>query len=441
MVRQNTRNGDNKGIFIELIVIFCLLVSMGFPGNLEYILGEQLGLMMEYGAFLLEIAVMLFSSANRWQDIEIIRLDKKYTMLYLFVAFLFAESMVVTRFPSEQMITCLRLVVTLLFVIWLQEYFSTENMVELFCMAQTIFLVMTVFFMVRYPYLAYQSGSTYHNALMGLYPSKNACATEFCFGIIMYVMVIRMKQRRHMHVLRWYAAFFLQTILLFLCQATGAIITAVISLTPLLLPDKKRLPLGLMYIAVNIVFLFSMLTLMPLFAGIIEAMGKDTTLTGRIPLWNQLINVMTAHHPLLGFGYGMFWRDSNAVDLVHAAFKVRTNSFFATMTSGAHNVILEMWANSGLLGLGAMFIALLQSFRSVDQLERDRYLICSTCVVFLMVNGLTERCLGGNYDFRTVAFFLALAIGCNQKKENPSSQLRAAGMQKSDITALNAKTK
>lgn len=416
MIRQNTRDGDNKGVFIELIVIFCLLVSMGFPGNLESLFGEQLGQMMEYGAFLLEIAVMLFSSADRWQDIEIIRLDKKYTLLYLFVAFLFAESMLVTRFPTEQIITCLRLMVTLLFVIWLQEYFSTESMVELFCMAQTVFLVMTVFIMVRYPSLAYESGSSYRNALMGLYPSKNACATEFCFGIIMYVMVIRMKQRRHMHVLRWYAALFLQIVLLFLCQAMGAIVTAVISMTPLLLPDKKRLPLGLMYITGNIVFLFSMLTLMPLFAGILEAIGKDATLTGRIPLWKQLITVMTNNHPLMGYGYGMFWRDSKAVDLVHAAFKVRVNSFFATMTSGAHNVILEMWANSGLLGLGAMFLTLLHSFRSVDQLDKDRYLICSMCMVFLMMNGLTERCLGGNYDFRMVAFFLALAIGCNQEK-------------------------
>ena len=77
---------------------------------------------------------------------------------------------------------------------------------------------------------------------------------------------------------------------------------------------------------------------MPAFAWIIELLGKDATLTGRIPLWKQIISVMTEHNTFTGFGYGMFWRDPQAVDLVHAAFE--DDSFLGNMTSGAHNLLL-----------------------------------------------------------------------------------------------------
>ena len=404
-----------RGTVIEMMAVFCLLVSMGFPGQLEKVYGERFGDLMEYGAFLLEIMMMLFSSATRWQDIELLNLKKKYVPIYVYVGVTFALSILVTDYRTDEMITCLRWTVTMLFVIWLQDYFTLEEMLELFGLAQGVFIVITILFTVRYPSLSHNSGSSFTNALCGLYPSKNACATQFCFGILMTALLLRLKIKQKKRYLVWMGLLIVQGALLLLCDATGAIFTLLLSFIPLFLERRGlRLPLGVMYIAVNVLFLFLMLTLMPLFEGFFESIGKDGTLTGRIPLWQQIITVMMEKKTFTGYGYGMFWRDPVGVKMIHMGF-VRVDAFMATMTSGAHNVIMETWLNTGLIGIAVFFYCVMRCFRSVGQVYREYYLICATLLFYLMINGLTERCLGDNYDFKTVALFLCLSLSCSKR--------------------------
>ena len=412
---RQQRERIQTAVVFELMVVFCLLVSLEFPGNYGLIYGEKLGKLMEYGAFGLELILLATCNADSWQSIELLRVDKRYTILYFFVLFLFAESMMVSSAKSEQAITCLRLVVTLLFMIWLQEHYSVEQILEMTCIAQGIFVMATLFFMLRHPGMAYESGSSFTHAFKGLYATKNSCATELGFGIIMTVQLLWIEQRRRKLAPRWFILLFVQFILLLMCKATGPLITVFIALIPMLI-RRVRLPLGLIYITVNIVFLFSMLALMPLFEGMLTAMGKDATLTGRIPLWRQIIEVMTTHRTLTGYGYAMFWRDRSARALIQSAFNMRTNPFMASITTGSHNVLMEMWVNSGLLGIAAYFIALLYSFQRTYELEEERYVLCATLVFFLMMNGLTERCIAGNYTYGISSILLAMAVGCNRKR-------------------------
>lgn len=417
-IQRKRRNEQIKtAVLFEMMIIFCLLVSLEFPGNLEKIYGEKLGKLMEYGAFGLEVIMLMTCNADSWDSVELLHLSKRYTILYLYVLFLFGESMLVTSYKSEQVITCVRLMVTLLFMIWLQERYSVEQILQMICIAQGIFVITTLFFMVRHSSLAYESGSTYNHALNGLYPTKNSCATELGYGIIMTVQLIREKSRRKMLSMGWIILLLVQIALLFMCQATGPIITVLIALTPLML-RRLRLPLGLIYITANILFLFCMLSLMPYFEEVLNAMGKDATLTGRIPMWRQIIEVMTNNRTMTGFGYAMFWRDKSAVSLIQSAFNMRNDPFMASLTTGSHNVLMEMWVNSGLLGISFFFIALLYSFQRTYELEEERYLFCAILVFFLMMNGLTERCIAGNYTYGVSSILLAMAVGCNRSPQS-----------------------
>ena len=56
---------------------------------------------------------------------------------------------------------------------------------------------------------------------------------------------------------------------------------------------------------------------------------------------------------------------------------------------------------------------LLYAFRDMESLREDQYRFCTGIMTFLTINGLTERCLGGNFDYRVVACFLAAAVGCH----------------------------
>lgn len=409
---QARRQARTNSSVVELMVVFCLLIALGFPGSYTAVYGDRIGTLAEYAAFIMEIGLILATSSGNWQGIELIHLDRKYYILYLYVAFTFAQSMLVTYDRSAQMITCLRLIVTVLFVIWMQDRFSVSQILDMFCLAQGMFVLFTVLLMVRHPRVAYESTSNFTNALCGLYETKNACATELDFGIIISILAMEYKIKRRALPFWMAALFFVQCVLLLLCQATGALVTVVLVFIPVIMFKNRRFQLGLIYITVNILFLVCMLTMMPLFQDIFIAMGKDATLTGRIPMWNQIISIMMSHKTLMGFGYGMFWRDTSAVYLIQSAYSMRENPFMATLTTGAHNVVLEMWLNSGLLGIGAFFAALLYSFRDLKEMDGQTYRLCTAVMAYLAINGLTERCMGGNYDYKMVAVFLAMTLGC-----------------------------
>ncbi len=409
---QNKRDVE-RDIYIELAVVFCILVSLGFPGQFSKVYGEKLSKICEYGAFAAEIVLILTSHAERWDDIELINLKRKYVPMYMYVGTVTLISMLVTSERSDEAITCVRWFVTLLFAIWLQEHFTIEDLLRIIAIAQGVFILLTLFLIVRFPFLRYDPEVP--GAISGIVGTKNGCAIECVFGILVTILLIRSERRRNRPVMRWIVLVAVQFVLLLMADATGAMFTLIIALVPALVHRSYKLPLGLLYITVNIVFLFAMLTFMPLFADFLEAIGKDSTLTGRIPLWRQIIEVMSNHKTMTGYGFGMFWRNPIAVSMIQTGFNRRSNRFMANIASGAHNVLLEMWLNIGLLGIASYFFALIRSFHRVEEMENDAYIIASVLMTFLMVNGLTERCLSSNYDYKTLVLFLAMAMGCNKR--------------------------
>lgn len=419
----NTGESVRKHEFkVELLVIFAILISLGFPGSFTKIYGDKLGTVLEYGAFFIEIFAMLLSSGDNWLDVQLLKLDRKYAGLYFFVAAVFIESMLVSRYPSEEFVSCARLSVTLLFAIWLQEYFSFTRLIELLGIAQAVFLLFCIVFIVMYPGYAYESGSTFTHALKGLYFTKNSFASELSFGILVTVFLIREKIVQRKRIQGWLLILGIQILFLVQCQATGPILCTVLALVPLFLPNGIRLPLGLGYVIGNIAFLFGTLSLMPYFEWFFEALGKDATLTGRIPLWNRVIDVMTGHQTLTGYGYAMFWRDPKAYGLIQKGFD--RNSSLAEITTGAHNILMEFWLNIGLIGIACFFVMLLFAMWHMEAVAEEQYYFSSIIMVYLMLNGLTERCLGGTYDYKMLVLFLVLASCCNRVRPERKIQQR-----------------
>lgn len=427
---QGTVSQKQREFKIELIAVFAIFVSLGFPGNFEYVYGEQLGTVIEYTAFFLEIFVMLFSSGNNWLDIRVVNLEKKYAVLYLFVAVIYAISMLVTRYPYLQVITCTRLAVTLFFAIWLQDHFRFRRLLELICMAQALFILFSLYCAFRYPGLAFSTGTHYIDAFRGVYSTKNTCAGELVFGILTITVLIREKKKIRERYLAWTVLWAIQIVLLLMCQATGALLAFVLVSLIFFLPSRNRMPLGWLFIAGSVIFLFAILTLMPAFEWFFEAIGKDATLTGRIPLWNQIIDVMLENNTFTGFGYGMFWRDPEAYVLVQQAFE--EYSWTRRMTSGAHNMLMEFWLNSGLIGIAVLFFTILYSMKRVEELPEDEYLFCSVIMGYLMISGFTERWLG-NYDYKTVTFLLILALCCRRMEEKKQLSGRMKGIRQADV--------
>jgi O-antigen ligase len=99
------------------------------------------------------------------------------------------------------------------------------------------------------------------------------------------------------------------------------------------LPVKATYPLILALTA---------LTLVVLFASILPLIGKSADLTGRLPLWRGVME-MISRRPLLGYGYSGFW--GNAATVSHLI----TDDTFEAYYS--HNGYLEVTLSLGSVGL------------------------------------------------------------------------------------------
>jgi O-antigen ligase len=87
---------------------------------------------------------------------------------------------------------------------------------------------------------------------------------------------------------------------------------------------------------------------------VVQASGRDTTLTGRTELWQHLSRLGT--DPLLGTGYESFWL-GNRLQMLWAKFYFRPTQ--------AHNGYLELYLNLGVVGLCLMAGFLIASYRRI----------------------------------------------------------------------------
>lgn len=420
---------QSKRSAVDLIVIFIFLNSLGFPGNYTRLMGGWFRTVVDYSSFLLMIGVMLLTSGDSMMDILVIDLRRKYWSVYLFAAVLFVTSMLVSISPSLQIITCIRVTVTILFALWLCNQFSLQAVLERLYYAQILFVALTLIFVGLFPGYVYRESAAYAGDFVGIYSAKNGAGTELAFGILVQLVLLRIYGEKHVVPSRLFVIMLsLQLILLVLTHNVSSMLCLAVASVYLLFFEKRspllrRLPLGWLYIAGSIGFLIVSMTILPFFTPLFELVGKDATLTGRVPLWEAALSLIMESHTLCGYGYAMFWRDPYAVDLLHSFFDA--NSFMARQLSGTHNVLVEMLLNSGVLGVGAFFLSLLASMKQIHELDNERYLWCSSFILFFMVFGFTERAFA-THEFMTMFLFFTLGAACCREEES-SAPSRAGG--------------
>jgi len=88
---------------------------------------------------------------------------------------------------------------------------------------------------------------------------------------------------------------------------------------------------------------------------IISSLGRDVTLTGRTPLWAELISFGT--NPLIGKGYMSFWLSDEVFEILWAKYWWKPNQ--------AHNGYLEIYLNLGLIGVILLISIIVSFYRDV----------------------------------------------------------------------------
>ena len=208
-------------------------------------------------------------------------------------------------------------------------------------------------------------------------------------------------------------------ILIVLSKGKGglAVFIALLPLLPLykLAKQEYRLRTFFSVFAFAIALVMIVATLLNLEFITVELLGKDVELTGRIPLWNYLIQ-RGMEKSWLGYGYGAFWTNSQETLLV--ALNVPWMSAIAdgTTKAHAHSAYIDLFLQLGWVGVSLVtlsFMTLL--FRVVLLLGLTRqieYLWMLQLLIFMALGNIANNA-GEFLAYRSLYWVLYVSTACS----------------------------
>lgn len=255
------------------------------------------------------------------------------------------------------------LIFVTLFAIWLAERFTTRTIINCILAAMAIFCLLSLAMIFGKPSLGLHTAANGSNvqhvgAWRGLLAHKNDFGRLAAYAAVLFVIAGFTRKR-------WRFSYFMMA-LLALGMVAGsrsgqAVVLFALPLVAIagfvwmktLTPQFRALALVLFFPFVGgFTFIAGVVA-----TALLEALGKDATLTGRTDIWLAVWRALEGHY-LFGGGYGSGW---NIVTV-----KVQVFMGWATGTlSHAHNGYLDLMTDIGIVGVVITVFFYLWTFAKV----------------------------------------------------------------------------
>lgn len=188
-----------------------------------------------------------------------------------------------------------------------------------------------------------------HQTLRGVVATKNTLGRIMAIGLIATAAAALLDRRRRRRC--GVSALPLVLALVLTESAGGMILAAVgviaIGAAALWRFDHGKAALPLVLFATSGALVLLLLAFGLSVESLLAFTGRDTTLTGRTDIWAQSLEA-GAQRPLLGAGYGAFWGVGSSEGSDAAA---RISARLAEPVANAHNGLLEIWLDTGMVGV------------------------------------------------------------------------------------------
>ena len=282
---------------------------------------------------------------------------------------------------------------------------DAKDIIGVFAFSQSAIVLLSILFAAAFPGFAYDISGNF----VGLYTTKNTCAYELAFGMVVFAFVI-FCSRSMLPRLFSVGMLAISVFLMVQTDCVGAWGTLALVIIAIIVMRKKGLNLhyGSVFLVVNLLFALVVLFVLPQLNNFLAMFGKDITLTGRTNIWSGIAAYVSNSgiHALIGAGYNTFWNDSWSVSNLFTYYYA---AGYANVTEamGGHNLFAELVLNIGLVGallFACMFM--LPSWKKRITFKGSE-LFFSSLFMFVLFHGLVER----TFSFSTVdTVFLLLLV-------------------------------
>lgn len=248
-----------------------------------------------------------------------------------------------------------------------------------------------------------QALRTFH----GVFTQKNELSVEMLMGFCCwsYLGIVEPKRGELEHRLWPFAMVVMLAAMVYSKGTTSMLATALVSIAVMKLRWRSWLFGLVLYFLIAAVCLVLVTVLVVEPELLFAALGKDPSMTGRLPLWIESARAV-AERPILGWGYNAFW-SQNSVSARYIWQRI------GWPAPNAHNGLLQMGLDFGLVGAalyGFMLLRLaLRTFRALGHpaFPEAKYLLL--VLIAMAVESLDEGTTGWPDAVSiTVAFSCAL---------------------------------
>lgn len=309
--------------------------------------------------------------------------------------------------PVDTLIRSLILVAATLFAVAISARFDRREVLLIVGLALVIVFLMGMAAFLAAPSIGQHQDKLYPS-IRGLFLHKNVAGRTYVIGILVGLSLFYARQfpRFGLFVTACCAAGIAATL------SASALINMVtmFALFPILKiyhwkPQVALFLIALLGFAVWLLFYFEVVDL--IIESVLGSLGKDTTLTNRTFIWEQLINLLTSGpYWILGYGYEGFWTSPEGAMLT---FDPR---YF--VPGHAHNGLLQTVVALGVLG-GALLVygylkLLVRKFTLLAKYPDGLCMFDAAFMIFFFITNMTEQSVLSDDGLLWIMFIIVATL-------------------------------
>jgi exopolysaccharide production protein ExoQ len=382
---------------LGLLLVLGVVKSMLFSGGDDRTGGSPLFQLVAAAIFSSAIVLLIAQKFPTWLFAVLAR-----AWPLVFLTFLPLISTAWSQTPEPTLRRSIALLLSTSFALYLVMRFDLRTVLDLLAVAFAVFVAVGIL-AAAIPGLGITPSGAYAGAWRGLSGNKNVFARTVAVGVALLptAAVIGCITWRRSVLIAWP----ILLCLLVLSQSATALVAAVtgvllglviyVGLGGRLGRVRVRPEIGVSLLALSAIVGF--LTIHFGWFAILEALGRDPTLTGRTKLWAWAIDI-NRDRSWLGSGYRAFWQDGNT-------FYFSDYFYWDRGLSGglfrgpdhSHSGYVDTYLDLGWLGVASLASvlgsALLLLRKCILQNNERLAIMFSVCLVFMLVYSITDKAI------------------------------------------------
>ncbi len=364
LISDMVSTSDRPSRFEWAVAVFMVIVQQGaFASSIYGVLhpGEEItgGDNIFYSlSTAISMVLLAIVSTRALPQLQGLLLRNPFTILYILVAL---SSAIWSLHPDLTLRKGVIYVQTIGVAGYIAARFTTEQALRVLAKSFEICAVSSVIFVALYPDIGLMHGSEFGDGQelngnwRGVYLHKNGFGFNMAIAVLAQLTLIALSGKQSIRAYAWVAFYF---VLIVLSKSATALVIGtsyfLVSTIYTFWTKNKLFGYTVLLVAGSgaIALLLASYLDAELFLGLL---GKDPTLTGRTEIW-AAVGELIDEKPIFGWGYRAMWVPTDQVTM----WVDRRCGDWGVPS--AHNAMLEIELELGMLGVSALVILIVQAF-------------------------------------------------------------------------------